>query len=93
MQIYSDEFGRVIYLTSNPKEIRVDLQDLAPDFEYERSVSTSKVDAVCQALEINFEELEGKLLLLLEHQMTAIDLFTEFLENNDIYFDYYSGSR
>lgn len=93
MQIYSDDFGRVTYLTINPKEIRVDLQDLAPDFEYERSVSTSEVDAVCQALEINFQELEGKLLLLLEHQMTAIDLFTEFLENNQIYFDYYSSSR
>ena len=93
MQIYSDNSGRVIYLTINPKEIRVDLQDLAPDFEYERSASTSEVDAVCQALEINFQELEGKLLLLLEHQMTAIDLFTEFLENNEIYFSYYSGSR
>ena len=93
MQIYSDESGRVIYLTINPKEIRVDLQDLAPDFEYERSVSTSEVDAVCQALEINVDELEARLLLILEHQMTAIDLFTEFLENNDIYFDYYSGNR
>ena len=93
MQIYSDDFGCVIWLTVNSKEIRVDLQDLAPDFEYERSVTTSEVDAVCRALEINFEELEGKLLLLLEHQMTAIDLFTEFLENNEIYFSYYSGSR
>lgn len=93
MQIYSDDFGRVIWLSINPKEIRVDLQDLAPDFEYERSVSTSEVDAVCQALEINVDELEARLLLILEHQMTAIDLFTEFLENNDIYFDYYSGNR
>ena len=93
MQIYSDDFGRVIWLTVNPQEIRVDLQDLAPDFEYERSATTSEVDAVCQALEINFQELKGKLLLMLEHQMTAIDLFTEFLENNEIYFSYYSGSR
>ena len=93
MQIYSDDFGCVIWLTVNSKEIRVDLQDLAPDFEYERSVSTSEVDAVCQALEINFQELKGKLLLMLEHQMTAIDLFKEFLENNEIYFSYYSGSR
>lgn len=93
MQIYFDDSGRVIYLTVHPKEIRVDLQDLAPDFEYERSASTSEVDAVCQALKINFEELEARLLLMLEHQMTAIDLFTEFLENNEIYFSYYSGSR
>ena len=93
MQIYSDNSGRVIYLTSNPKEIRVDLHDLAPDFEYERSATTSEVDAVCQVLEINFEELEARLFLMLEHQMTAIDLFTEFLENNEIYFSYYSGSR
>lgn len=93
MQIYSDNFGRVIWLTISPKEIRVDLQDLAPDFEYERSASTSEVDAVCQAFDINFEELEERFLLMLEHQMTAIDLFTEFLENNEIYFSYYSGSR
>ena len=93
MQIYSDDFGCVIWLTVNSKEIRVDLQDLAPDFEYERSATTSEVEAVCQALEINFEEVEGKLLLLLEHQMTTIDLFMEFLENNEIYFSYYSGSR
>ena len=93
MQIYSDDFGRVIYLTVNPKEIRVDLQDLAPDFEYERCATVSDVAAVCKAFEINYNQLEERLLLMLEHQMTAIDLFTEFLENNDIYFLYYSGSR
>ena len=93
MQIYTDNFGRVIWLTITPTEIRLDQQDLAPDFEYERSAITSEVNAVCEALEINFEELEGKFLLMLEHQMTAFDLFTEFLENNKIYFSYYSGSR
>ena len=91
MEIYSDQFGRVIYLTITPQAIRLDLQDLSPDFEYERSATVSDVPAVCTALKVNFEELESKLLLMLENQMTAFDLFTEFLDNHQIYFDYYSG--
>ena len=91
MQIYADNFGRVVYLTVTPQAIRLDLQDLSPDFEYERCATVQEVDAVCKALEIDYKELEGKLLLMLENQMTAFDLFTEFLDNNEIYFDYYSG--
>ncbi len=30
MQIYSDHFGRVIWLTISPAEVRMDLQDLGP---------------------------------------------------------------
>ncbi len=91
MQIYSDSRGRVIYLTVDPKEIRLDLQDLAPDFEYERTASVSNVKAVCKAFKVSYDELEAKLLLLLENQMTAFDLFTEFLDDHEIYFEYYSG--
>lgn len=93
MQIYSDDFGRVIWLTVNPKEIRLDLQDLAPDFEYERTASVSNVKAVCKALKVSYNEVEAKLHLLLENQMTAFDLFTEFLDDHKIHFDYFSGSR
>lgn len=91
MQIYADNFGRVVYLTVTPQAIRLDLQDLSPNFEYERCATVLEVDAVCKALEIDYKELEGKLLLMLENQMTAFDLFTEFLDNNEIYFDYYFG--
>ena len=91
MQIYSDNFGRVIYLTVTPQAIRLDLQDLSSDFKYERSATVLDVAAVCKALKIDYKELETKLLFLLENQMTAFDLFTEFLENNEIYFDYFSG--
>ena len=44
-------------------------------------------------MKCDFEEVESKLLEKLEHQMTAIDLFTEFLDDHEIYFDYYSGMR
>ena len=33
MQIYSDHFGRVIWLTISPAEVRMDLQDLGPGNE------------------------------------------------------------
>lgn len=91
MQIYSDSFGRVIYLTIEPQSIRLDLQDLSPDYEYERCATVSDVEAVCIALKSDYENIESKLLLMLKNQMTAFDLFTEFLENHEIYFDYYSG--
>ena len=91
MQIYSDTFGRVIYLTVEPQAIRLDLQDLSPDYEYERCATVTDVEAVCKGLKTNYENVEAKLLLMLENQMTAFDLFTEFLDNNEIYFDYYSG--
>lgn len=91
MQIYSDSHGRVIWLTINPKEIRLDLQDLAPDFEYERTASVTAVDKVCEALVVDYKGLHAALLLKLENQMAAFDLFTEFLDNNEIHFDYFSG--
>lgn len=91
MQIYSDKFGRAIWLTVSSSEIRLDLQDLNPDCEYERSATVSDVAEVCKALKTNFENVESQLLLLLENQITAFDLFTEFLDNNEIYFSYYSG--
>lgn len=91
MQIYADNFGRVIYLTIEPQSIRLDLQDLSPDYEYERCATVSNVGAVCKALNCNFSEVEPRLLMMLENQMTAFDLFSEFLDNHQIYFDYYSG--
>ena len=91
MQIYKDKFGRVIYLTIKQPAIRLDVQDLSPDFQYERCATVYDIDTVCKDLKINLKELESKLLLMLENQMTAFDLFTEFLDNNKIYFDYYSG--
>lgn len=91
MQIYSDTFGRVIYLTISPQSIRLDLQDLSPDYEYERCANVTDVAAVCKALNCNYSDIEARFLLMLENQMTAFDLFTEFLDNHQIYFDYYSG--
>lgn len=46
-----------------------------------------------QSLEVPFNEVVAKLFLLLENQMTAFDLFTEFFENHKIHFEYFSESR
>ena len=91
MEIYSDQFGRVIWLTIEPQAIRLDLQDLSPDYEYERCATVLDVEAVCKALNCQYDELRPRLLLMLENQMTAFDLFTEFLQNHEIYYDYFSG--
>ena len=91
MEIYADKFGRVIYLTLTQEAIRLDLQDLSPDYEYERCATVTDVSAVCKAFDCTFPDLEKRLLQLLQNQMTAFDLFTEFLDNHQIYFDYYSG--
>ncbi|MBF8456175.1 hypothetical protein IV494_03180 [Kaistella sp. G5-32] len=91
MQIYSDNHGRVIWLTVSSTEIRVDLQDLSPAFEYERCAVVKDVVAVCKALNSNFENVESKLLEKLQNQMTAFDLFTALLDDHEIYFEYFSG--
>lgn len=93
MEIYSDFLGRIIYLTITSTEIRLELQDLKPDHEYERMATVKDVAAVCNALNIQFDELESALLLMLEYQMTAFEIFSEFLYKHEIYFDYYSGMR
>ena len=91
MEIYSDFLGRVIYLNITPAEIRLDLQDLNAEYEYERSATVKDVAEVCKALNIQFDELESSLLLMLEYQMTAFEIFSEFLYEHKIYFEYYSG--
>ena len=93
MQIYEDDRGRVIWLTVTPAESRVDLQDLNPDTKYERCAVVSSCEAVCKAFNCDFEKVEYKLLEKWEHQMTSFDLFTEFLDDHEIYFEYYSGMR
>ena len=91
MQIYSDHFGRVIWLTISPAEVRMDLQDLGSDFEYERCATVSEVGKLCESLNVTYEELQAALLLRLENQMTAFDLFTELLDDHHIQFEYFSG--
>ena len=93
MQIYSDNHNRVIWLTVNSSEIRVDLQDLNPNDEYERFAVVKDIEALCKALNCDFENVEFNLLEKLENQMTAFDLFTEILDDHEIYFEYYSGKR
>lgn len=91
MQVYSDHFGRVIWLTISPAEVRMHLQDLGPDFEYERCATVSEVGKLCESLNVTYEELQAALLLRLENQVTAFDLFTELLDDHHIQFEYFSG--
>lgn len=91
LKVYEDNFGRCIWLTVNPSEIKLDLQDLNPNYEYERCATVLKVGAVCEALKIHYDDLETQLYMMLKDQMTAFDLFTEFLDDHQIFFEYYSG--
>ena len=91
MQIYSDNFGRVIWLTISQGEVRLDLQDLGPDLECERCASVSEVGKLCEALKVEYYELRAALLLRLENQLTAFDLFTGFLDDHHIGYQYFSG--
>lgn len=72
-------------------EVRMDLQDLGPNFEYERCATVKNVSALCEALNTSYDSLESHLMLMLKDQKTAFDLFTNFLDSNQIYFEYYSG--
>lgn len=91
MQIYSDQFGRVIWLTITPTQIRIDQQDLAPNFSYERSAVVSEVEKLCAVLKVKYDELQSTLLQILENKDTAFDLFTELLDQHHIHYDYFSG--
>lgn len=91
LDIYEDDFGRCIWLMISHSEVRMDLQDLGPNFEYERCATVKNVAALCQALNTTYDNLESHLLLMLKDQKTAFDLFTNFLDNHKIYFEYYSG--
>lgn len=93
MKIYEDKFGRVIWLSISPSEIRVDLQDLNPEFEYERCASVKNVNDLCTVLRIHFDDLEANLLMLLQNQGNAVDLIIKYLDEHQISFAYYSGIR
>lgn len=93
MEIFSDKFGRCIWLKVSSAEIRMDLQDLNPDSEYERCATVHDVEEVCMALEVDFKNLESKLHRMVKNKKNAFDLFTDFLNLHKIKYDYYSGWR
>ena len=53
MKTYEEEFGRCIWLSIKQEQIRMDLQDLGPDFEYERSATANDASGLCKAMNAN----------------------------------------
>lgn len=53
MEIFSDNFGRCIWLEVSPTEVRMDLQDLTPTSEYERCATVFNVEEICNVLELS----------------------------------------
>ena len=93
MEVFRDDFGRRIWFYVNPTQIDIELQDLNEDFEYERSAKVTSVSAVCRALNCQFSDLKEILVTKFGGKVNSFDLFTEFLSENKINYDYYSGGR
>lgn len=91
MKIYEDKFGRCIWLSIKQEEIRMDLQDLAPNFEYERCATVTDVSGLCKAMDMNFNELADYLYVLVDNKNNAFDLFTDFLNAHRIEYAFFSG--
>ena len=66
IELYSDKFGRKVWLQESGGILRIDLQDLAPDFVYERSLSTTHLQSVAKALKVPQEEIFDRLVKYIE---------------------------
>lgn len=91
MEIFSDQFGRCIWLVVSSLEIRMDLQDLTPTSEYERCATVHNTEEVCKALDVDIAKVEERIHDMVKNKNNAFDIFTDFLDQHKIKFDYYSG--
>ena len=97
MILYQDKYphsSRVIWVEYNGENntIRIDLQDLGEDFEYERSMSDISLDEILKAL--GLEDIEALYAFLLGNYSSkdAIDrICDEVLTKYNITFAYYAG--
>lgn len=93
MLIYHDDTKRYIELYVTKSQVRLELQDLNPEFEYEISYVVKDLDALCHALGCQQEELSQKLIQMLKGEYRAATIFSEFLQANNIEASAYSGMR
>lgn len=90
MKIYEDKFGRCIWLSIKQEEIRMDLQDLGPNYEYERCATVTDIFGLCKAMNMNLNELRDYRSVLVDNKNNAFDLFTDFLHEHKIEYAYFS---
>ena len=69
----------------------MDLQDLGPDFEYERSATVTDVSGLCKAINMNLYDLRDYIYVLVANKSNAFDLFTDFLNEHKIDLEYFYG--
>ncbi|REC45183.1 hypothetical protein [Chryseobacterium sp. 5_R23647] len=91
VELYSDKFGRKVWLDQSYGILRIDLQDLAPDFEYERSLTTTHLQSVAKALQVPQEKMFDQLVSMLKDRADCFDVFSEWLSENNISANYFSG--
>ncbi|MDO5654634.1 MAG: hypothetical protein Q4G27_00670 [Flavobacteriaceae bacterium] len=91
--VYEDDFGRKIWFYTEKISIRLHMQDLRPDGEKEISIFVYDALKVCEALKCHRNDLDEKLLYSYYNEVDAIDVFTAFLNKNNIEYDYYSGMK
>ncbi|QIG88242.1 hypothetical protein G6R40_00605 [Chryseobacterium sp. POL2] len=77
--------------TESGGTLRIDLQDLAPDFEYERSLTTTHLQSVAKALQVPQEEMFDHLVSMLKDRADCFDVLSEWLSENNISANYFSG--
>ena len=77
--------------TESGGTLRIDLQDLAPDFEYERSLTTTHLQSVAKALQVPQEEMFDHLVSMLKDRADCFDVLSGWLSEKNISANYFSG--
>ncbi len=90
-ELYKDNFGRTVSLEETEQGIRIDLQDLAPDFEYERCLTVNRAESLANVLNVPESEVFSILVEMLKGRADCFDMFSEWLSENNISAEYYSG--
>lgn len=77
VELYSDKFGRKVWLQESGGILCIDLQNLAPDFEYERSLSTTHLQSVAKVLQVPQEKMFDQLVNMLKGRADCLDVLSD----------------
>lgn len=91
MKIYDVEFSRCIWLSIKQEEIRMDLRNLGPDFEYERCATVTDISGFYKAMNMNLNDLRDYIYVLVTNKSNAFALLTGFPNEYKIDSEYFSG--
>lgn len=93
MEVFRDKLGRRIWFSVSHSQVQIVLQDLAEDFEYERTATVNDIQKICTCLNSNISNLENILIAKFGGKPNSFDLITDFFTENNIDYEYYSGAN